>query len=153
MLGFRDRVRVKVRVSFRVTTFMYSVWPPVSVRVSLGFRDRVRVKVRVSFTNVTFTYSVWLPVSVMARVRVKIWVSFIDSLFSCILYNLLWPLMTRPSLPSSNLWPFLRRPSLPSPSQSFNFAAYSVLYIPFLIIHFHIRLPAGRHVQMYARQR
>jgi len=42
-LGFRDRVRVKVRVSFRLATFMYSVWPPVSlrVRVSLGFRDRV----------------------------------------------------------------------------------------------------------------
>ena len=39
------RVRVKVRVSFRLATFMYSVWPPVSikVRVSLGFRDRVRV--------------------------------------------------------------------------------------------------------------
>ena len=32
-LGFRDRVRVKVRVSFRLATFMYSVWPPVSVRV------------------------------------------------------------------------------------------------------------------------
>ena len=79
-LGFTDRVRV----SFRLSTSMYSVWP-VSVRVSLGFRDRVRVKVRVSFTNVTFTYSVWLPVSVTARVRVKIWVSFIDSLFSCIL--------------------------------------------------------------------
>ena len=32
------RVRVKVRVSFRLATFMYSVWPPVSVkvRVSLG---------------------------------------------------------------------------------------------------------------------
>ena len=28
-LGFRDRVRVKVRVSFRLATFMYSVWPPV----------------------------------------------------------------------------------------------------------------------------
>ena len=44
-LGFRDRVRVtvKVRVSFRLAIFMYSVWPPVSlrVRVSLGFRDRV----------------------------------------------------------------------------------------------------------------
>ena len=39
VLGFRDRVRVNVRVSFRVTTFMYSVWPPVSVRV----RDSVRV--------------------------------------------------------------------------------------------------------------
>jgi len=42
-LGFRD----KVRVSFRLATFMYFVWPPVSlglrVRVSLGFRDRVRV--------------------------------------------------------------------------------------------------------------
>ena len=44
-LGFRDRVRVKIRVSFRLATFMYSVWPSVSlrVRVSLGFRDRVRV--------------------------------------------------------------------------------------------------------------
>jgi len=46
-LGFRDRVRVRVkaRVSFRLATFMYSVWPPVSlrVRVSLGYRDRVRV--------------------------------------------------------------------------------------------------------------
>ena len=32
------RVRVKLRVSFRLATFMYSVWPPVSVkvRVSLG---------------------------------------------------------------------------------------------------------------------
>ena len=38
-------------------------------------------------------------------------------------------------------------------AQSFNFAAYSLLYIPFLIIHFHIRSPAGLHVQMYARQR
>ena len=28
-LGFRDRVRVKVRVSFRLATFMYSVCPPV----------------------------------------------------------------------------------------------------------------------------
>ena len=47
-LGFRDRVTVRVKVSFRLgrlATFMYSVWPPVSlrVRVSLGFRDRVRV--------------------------------------------------------------------------------------------------------------
>ena len=39
VLGFRDRIRVKVRVSFRVTTFMYSVWPPVFVRV----RDSVGV--------------------------------------------------------------------------------------------------------------
>ena len=58
------RVRVKVRISFRLATFMYSVWPPVSVkvRVSLGFR--VRVKVRVS----------------------------LDSPLSCILYGLLCPL-------------------------------------------------------------
>jgi len=59
-------VRVMVRVSFRLATFMYSVWPPVSVRVrvSLGFRDRVRVrvKVRVSFRLATFMYSVWPPV-------------------------------------------------------------------------------------------
>ena len=61
-LGFRDRVRVKVRVSFRLATFMYSVWPPVSLRVSLGFRDRVRVKVRVSFRLATFMYSVCPPV-------------------------------------------------------------------------------------------
>ena len=33
-LGFRNRVRVKVRV----TTFMYSVWPTVSVRVRGGVR-------------------------------------------------------------------------------------------------------------------
>jgi len=41
-LGFRDkvrvsvlvRVRVEVRVSFRLATFMYSVWPPVSTKVS-----------------------------------------------------------------------------------------------------------------------
>jgi len=32
-LGFRDRVRVKVRVSFRLVAFVYSVWPPVSLRV------------------------------------------------------------------------------------------------------------------------
>ena len=73
-LGFRDRVRVKVRVSFRLATFMYSVWPPVSLRVKaslgLGFRDkvrvsvlvRVRVKVRVSFRLATFMYSVCPPV-------------------------------------------------------------------------------------------
>jgi len=55
-LGFRDRVRVRVkdRVSFRLATFMYSVWPPVSLRV------RVRVKVRVSFRLATFMYSVGL---------------------------------------------------------------------------------------------
>ena len=37
-LGFRDkvRVRVKVRVSFRLATFMYSVWPPVSLRVRVS---------------------------------------------------------------------------------------------------------------------
>jgi len=29
---------------------MYSVWPPVSVRVSLGFRDWVRVSVSVRVT-------------------------------------------------------------------------------------------------------
>ena len=39
-LGFRDRVRVNVRVSFRLATFMYSVWPPVSLRVSLGLELR-----------------------------------------------------------------------------------------------------------------
>ena len=53
--------------SFRIVNLMYSVWPPVSVRVrvTLGFRDRVtvRVKVRVSFRIVNFMYSVWPPVS------------------------------------------------------------------------------------------
>ena len=29
------RVRVKVRVSFRLATLMYSVWPPVSVKVKV----------------------------------------------------------------------------------------------------------------------
>jgi len=60
------RVRVKVRVSFRLAPLSCSVWPPVSlrVRVSLGFRDRVRVRVnvRVSFRLATFMYSVWPPV-------------------------------------------------------------------------------------------
>ena len=43
-LGFRDRVRVrvKVRVSFRIVNFMYSVWPPVSLRVSLGLGLELR---------------------------------------------------------------------------------------------------------------
>jgi len=43
-LGFRDRVRVKVRVSSRIVNFMYSVWPPVSVRVrvSLGLGLELR---------------------------------------------------------------------------------------------------------------
>ena len=45
---------------------MYSVWPPVSLRVrvslGIGFRVRVRVKVRVSFRLATFLYSVWPPV-------------------------------------------------------------------------------------------
>jgi len=42
-LGFRDRVRLKVRVSFRFATFMYSVRSPVSlrVRVSLGLELRL----------------------------------------------------------------------------------------------------------------
>jgi len=63
-VGVLVRVRVKVSVSFRLATFMYSVWPPVSLRVkvSLGFRDRVRVKVRVSFRLATFMYSVCPPV-------------------------------------------------------------------------------------------
>jgi len=66
-LGFRDkvRVRVKFRVSFTLATFMYSVWPPVSVKVrvslGIGFRVRVRVKVRVSFRLATFMYSVCPP--------------------------------------------------------------------------------------------
>jgi len=53
VLGFRDRVTVKVRVSFRLSTFIQSVWLLVSVRV------RVRVKVRASFRIVTFVYSAW----------------------------------------------------------------------------------------------
>ena len=61
-LGFRDRV--KVRVSFRLATFMYSVWPPVSlrVRVSLGIGLGLRLG------------------------------SVLDSPLSCILYGLLCPL-------------------------------------------------------------
>jgi len=62
-VGVLVRVRVKVSVSFRLATFMYSVWPvSLRVRVSLGFRDRVRVKVRVSFRLATFMYSVCPPV-------------------------------------------------------------------------------------------
>ena len=71
MVSVLVRVRVKVRVSFRLATFMYSVWPPVSLRfrVSLGFRDRVRLKVR----------------------------SVLDSPFSCILYVLLYPIFLTPN--------------------------------------------------------
>jgi len=69
-------VLVTVRVSFRLATFMYSVRPPVSVKVrlSLAFRDRVRVraKVRVSFRFDTFMYSVWPPVSLRVRVSLGI---------------------------------------------------------------------------------
>ena len=63
------RVRVKVRVSFRLATFMYSAWPPVSVkvRVSLGFRDRVSL-------------GLWLELRLG---------SVLDSPLSCILYVLL----------------------------------------------------------------
>jgi len=71
MVSVLVRVRVKVRVSFRLATFMYSVWPPVSLRfrVSLGFRDRVRLKVR----------------------------SVLDSPLSCILYVLLYPIFLTPN--------------------------------------------------------
>jgi len=107
-LGFRDRVRVKVRVSFRLATFMYSVWPPVSlgVRVSLGigFRDKVRVSVlvRVSFRLATFMYSVWPPVSVKVRVSLGIGLelrsgSVLYSPLSCILYVLLYPIFLTPN--------------------------------------------------------
>ena len=66
-LGFRDRVRVKVRVSFKLATFMYSVWPPVSlrVRVSLGLGLRSG--------------------------------SVLDSPLSCILYGLLYPIFLTPN--------------------------------------------------------
>jgi len=64
------KVRVKVRVSFRLATFVYSVWPPVSikVRVSLGFRDTVSLGLRLRLGSV------------------------LDSPLSCILYGLLCPL-------------------------------------------------------------
>jgi len=108
------RVRVKIRVSFRLATFMYSVWPPVSLRVrvslgiglgfwvSLGFRIRVRVKVRVSFRLATFMCSVWPPVSLRVRVSLGIGLelrsgSVLDSPLSCILYGLLYPIFLTPN--------------------------------------------------------
>ena len=62
------RVRVKVRVSFRLATF-YSVWPPVSlrVRVSLGLGLELRSG------------------------------SVLDSPLSCILYVLLYPIFLTPN--------------------------------------------------------
>ena len=81
-LGFRDRVRVKVWVSFRLPTFIYYVWPPVSVRVrvSLGFRDTIRVSFRVSVSvTVTLGFRDMVRVSLgfRDRVRVKVRVSLI----------------------------------------------------------------------------
>ena len=61
------RVRVKVRVSFRLATFMYSVWPPVSLRVSLGIGLELRSG------------------------------SVLDSPLSCILYVLLYPIFLTPN--------------------------------------------------------
>jgi len=68
-LGFRDRVRarVKVRVSFRLATFMYSVRPPVSLRVSLGL-----------------------------GLELRSW-SVLDSPLSCILYGPLCPIFLTPN--------------------------------------------------------
>jgi len=70
-------VRVKVKVSFRLATFMYSVWPPVSVkvRVNLGFRDRVSL-------------GLWLELRLG---------SVLDSPLSCILYVLLYPIFLTPN--------------------------------------------------------
>jgi len=66
-IGFSVRVRVKVRVSFRLATFMYSVWPPVPlrVRISLGLELRSG--------------------------------SVLDSPLSCILYGLLYPTVLTPN--------------------------------------------------------
>ena len=63
------KVRVKVRVSFRLATFVYSVWPPVSlrVRVSLGIGLELRSG------------------------------SVLDSPLSCILYVLLYPIFLTPN--------------------------------------------------------
>ena len=62
-------VRVRVKVSFRLATFMYSVWPPVSVkvRVSLGLWSELRLG------------------------------SVLDSPLSCILYVLLYPIFLTPN--------------------------------------------------------
>ena len=70
-------VRVRVKVSFRLATFMYSVWPPVSVkvRVNLGFRDRVSL-------------GLWLELRLG---------SVLDSPLSCILYVLLYPIFLTPN--------------------------------------------------------
>jgi len=68
------RVRVKIRVSFILATFMYSVWPPVSlrVRVSLGIGLGFRVS---------------LGLGLELRLG-----SVLDSPLSCVLYGLLCPL-------------------------------------------------------------
>jgi len=72
-LGFRDRVwvRVKVRVSFRLATFMYSVWPPVSVKVRVSLGIGLGLELRLG--------------------------SVLDSPLSCILYGLLCPIFLTPN--------------------------------------------------------
>jgi len=95
---------------------MYSVWPPVSLRVrvslrmgfgfrvkvSIGFSHRVRVKVRVSFRLATCMYSVWPLVSLRVRVSLGLGLdlrsgSVLDSPLSCILYGLLYPIFLTPN--------------------------------------------------------
>jgi len=66
-LGFR--VRVKVRVSYRLATFMYSVWPPVSLRVRVSFGLGLELRSG----------------------------SVLDSPLSCILYGLLYPIFLTPN--------------------------------------------------------
>ena len=56
---------------------MYSVWPPVSLRV------RVSLGIGLGF---------WVSLGFRIRVRVKVRVSFFDSPLSCVLYSLLCPL-------------------------------------------------------------
>ena len=77
---------------------MYSVWPPVSMRVrvslGLGFRDqvrvsvlvRVRVKVRVSGFSLYYSRRLKL-----LQMYFNLIGSVLDSPLSCILYGLLCP--------------------------------------------------------------
>jgi len=113
-LVFRDRVRVKVRVSFRLATFMYSVWPPVSVkvRVSLGIELELRLGSVLDSRHFHVLYGFLCPLGLGLELR-SVWLcgflcplglglelrsgSVFDSPLSCILYGLLYPIFLTPN--------------------------------------------------------
>ena len=91
------RVGVKVRVSFRLATFMYSVWPPVSVKVRVSLGIGLGFRVRVS-----------LGIGLGLELRSG---SVLNSPLLCILYVLLYPIFLTPN-PKNFSVPFNLPPNL-----------------------------------------